>query len=262
MMNDSLIKYFPRTLFLSFLIHLMVIGIFFNFNKKKEIVRTTIIDLGSYRDFSDKPIAKDKIKKKTPLISKKKPEDKKKLKVLEKKKDNKPVEKKKIPIETTKDSILSKNIEKKIQKIEKTIDDNNDLEKVEENSKVIKKPLRSDQNLKNKNIKINKNLKAIQDRELKEYLISISSEINILANNQYPIQSIKRREQGSIVTRVNIDRYGYLNSFKVITKKPSRLNKSVNKILKKKNKFKAPPSHLFQNSEKLTFEININYILK
>ena len=260
-MNDNLIKYFPRTFFLSFLIHLIVVGIFISFNQKKEIVRTTIIDLGSYRDFSDKPVAKDTIKKKTPLITKKKTKAKKKLKVLEKKKEDK-LSVKKIPIETTKESVLSKNIEKKIQKIEKTIDDNNDLEKVEENSKVIKKPLRSDQNLKNKNIKINKNLKAIQDRELKEYLISISSEINILANNQYPIQSIKRREQGSIVTRVNIDRYGYLNSFKVITKKPSRLNKSVNKILKKKNKFKAPPSHLFQNSEKLTFEININYILK
>ena len=44
--------------------------------------------------------------------------------------------------------------------------------------------------------------------ELKKFLSLISHEINLIAMQSYPIQSIKRREQGTITTIIILDSKG------------------------------------------------------
>ena len=56
--------------------------------------------------------------------------------------------------------------------------------------------------------------------ELKKFLSLISHEINLIAMQSYPIQSIKRREQGTITTIIILDSKG--NIKKCILKKKTK----------------------------------------
>ena len=48
----------------------------------------------------------------------------------------------------------------------------------------------------------------------------------------------------------------------LLTKRPKNLVKAAKKILKKKSYLKKPPKLLFEDSNKVIFEIPINYILR
>ena len=82
-----------------------------------------------------------------------------------------------------------------------------------------------------------------------------------MASKSYPIQSIKRREQGTITPILIIDKNGKLLDIEIKNKAPKRLYLSTLKILKKFN-FPKPPSEILNAKGYLKIRIPVNYILK
>ena len=96
---------------------------------------------------------------------------------------------------------------------------------------------------------------------LSEYLSFISYEINKMASKSYPIQSIKRREQGTIVSVLTINKDGKLINIEIKDRAPKRLYKATTKILNS-FKFPKPPAEVLDNLGYLKIKIPVNYILK
>ena len=96
---------------------------------------------------------------------------------------------------------------------------------------------------------------------LSEYLSFISYEINKMASKSYPIQSIKRREQGTIVSVLRINKDGQLINIEIKDKAPKRLYKATTKILNS-FKFPKPPAEIMNDQGYLRIKIPVNYILK
>lgn len=105
------------------------------------------------------------------------------------------------------------------------------------------------------------NLRKTQDSQLRAYLLKVSENLNIQALNSYPIQSQRRREEGTIVVRIILGKTGNLISFETLTKSPKRLVKAATELIEKFKNFEPPPKHLFLKANKFTFEINLNYRL-
>ena len=69
-------------------------------------------------------------------------------------------------------------------------------------------------------------------------------------------------EEGKILIEVKINKNGTILNTKLKTKKPKRLAKAAENLLKRKIQFPNPPSYLFEKKKFFTFEIPINFILK
>ena len=97
--------------------------------------------------------------------------------------------------------------------------------------------------------------------ELKKFLSLISHEINLIAMQSYPIQSIKRREQGTITTIIILDSKGNIKKMSFEKRKPKRLFKATEKIIKSYN-FPPPPRIILNNKNEVKIKIPVNFILK
>ena len=107
-------------------------------------------------------------------------------------------------------------------------------------------------------------LKLIQNcsvNKLSIYLGKISEEINLIAAKSYPRQSIKRREQGTIVATITLNKDGNLREIDFDKKKPKRLYKTTEKIFKKYI-FPKPPENILNKQKLVKFKISVNFILQ
>ena len=77
----------------------------------------------------------------------------------------------------------------------------------------------------------------------------------------YPIQSIKRREQGTIISVLTLNKDGKLIKIEIKDRAPKRLYKATTKILNS-FKFPKPPTEILDNEGYLRIKIPVNYILK
>ena len=161
-------------------------------------------------------------------------------------------------------SLKKKETKKSTEKVEKVIEPNKKIIQKEEVKKLnnsnetpdIKPQLQSQ-----KQFSLRKNKSVINDKLLSEYLSFISYEINKMASKSYPIQSIKRREQGTIVSVLTINNDGKLIKIEIKDRAPKRLYKATTKILNS-FKFPKPPAEILDNRGYLRIKIPVNYILK
>ena len=122
-------------------------------------------------------------------------------------------------------------------------------------------------NVQNKSIRTEKknfsleSKSVIVDKLLSEYLTFVSFEINKAASKSYPLQSIKRREQGKIVSVLTLDKNGKLLDIKFENKSPKRLYRATIKILEKFS-FPTPPGEVLNAEGRLKIKIPVNFILK
>ncbi len=88
-----------------------------------------------------------------------------------------------------------------------------------------------------------------------------AEEINLIAAKSYPRQSIKIREQGTIIATITLNKDGNLSNIDFDKKKPKRLYKTTEKIFKK-YVFPKPPENILNNQKLVKFKISVNFILK
>ncbi|MEE2695098.1 MAG: energy transducer TonB [Pseudomonadota bacterium] len=229
------------SILVSLLIHTLVIS---HFNLIKKDNEVYVLDLSEFQEytFSQPKSIPPPIKKAPPQPKiKKKPKPKLVKKKLEKK-DVIPLKK-----EEPKRPVL---LEKK-EKIEK---------KIEPKKEVVNKTISS--NVEKKKFSLQKKEKSILvNKLLSEYLNSISFEINKRAAKSYPRQSIKRREQGTIISVLTINKGGNLVDVYFENKSPKRLYKATMTILKSFS-FPKPPEAVLDNKDQLKIKIPVNFILK
>ena len=221
----------------SIIFHLVFIYSFSNKKKKEIIKKYIVVNLASYKKPS-KVITQEKVEKKKPA---------KEIKKL-------PVKKEKI--------VADKKVLRKIVKEEfnpEKVD--NEVQKEIPIEKVIKKELSESINNRKAITQTTSDNQILTDKLLTLYLNKVSDEINLLAHNIYPRQSIMRREQGKIITRIIIDSTGKILKVIDVTKKPKRLAKATKLLLLKKKKLMQPPDILFTNNKSITLEIPVNYVL-
>ena len=231
---------------LSLMIHSFFI---YQFEESKKVEEIYVVDLSSHKEFKPKEIPKKKTKKVNNQLNKKtlKKEE------IKKEKDVIPIKKKEIKKEIkeieTKNQInpeKPKIIEKK--KVKK-------IEKVESNER-NKFSLGQKKSTANNNAK-----KLLIDQKIKSFLIQISEEINKIAMRSYPIQSIKRREQGTIIAVIVLNANGNLLGISFENRRPRRLHEKTKEIIKN-YKFPKPPSLIFETKETLKIKIPVNFILR
>ena len=253
MINNKFI-YFSITF--SLLFHFTIVFFFSSKTNDKEIY---VVNLSEFREFSfvqpTPPKPKEIVKEKTI----KKIEDKpiEQNKILDNKK--KEIEKKKDVV-----SLKKKETKERIEKVEKVIKPNKKIIQKEEVKKLnnsneipeIKPQMQSQKQFSLRNKK-----SVIKNQLLSEYLRFISYEINKMASKSYPIQSIKRREQGTIVSVLTINKDGKLMSVKIKDRAPKRLYKATTKILNS-FEFPKPPAEVLDNQGYLKIKIPVNFILK
>ena len=253
MINNKFIYF---SIAFSLLFHFTIIFFFTSKTNDKDIY---VVNLSEFREFSFVQPAPPKPKEIVEEKTIKKIEDK----PIE---QNKILDNKKKEIEKKKDVLSLKKIEtkKSIEKVEKVIEPNKKIIQKEEVKKLnnsnetpdIKPQLQSQ-----KQFSLRKNKSVINDKLLSEYLSFISYEINKMASKSYPIQSIKRREQGTIVSVLTINKDGKLIKIEIKDRAPKRLYKATTKILNS-FKFPKPPAEILDNREYLRIKIPVNYILK
>ena len=152
----------------------------------------------------------------------------------------------------------------KVNKVEKVIEPNKkniqkeEVKKFNNSNEIpeIKPQIQSQ-----KQFSLKKNKSVIKNQLLSEYLSFISYEINKMASKSYPIQSIKRREQGTIVSVLTLNKDGKLINIEIKDRAPKRLYKATTKILNS-FKFPKPPAEILDNLGYLKIKIPVNYILK
>ena len=253
MINNKFIYF---SIMFSLLFHFAIIIFFTSKTNDKEIY---VVNLSEFREFSFVQPAPTKPKEIVKEKTIKKIEDK----PIE---QNKILDNKKKEIEKKKDVLSLKKIEtkKSIEKVEKVIEPNKKIIQKEEVKKLnnsnetpdIKPQLQSQ-----KQFSLKKNKSVIDDKLLSEYLSFISYEINKMASKSYPIQSIKRREQGTIVSILTINKDGKLINIEIKDRAPKRLYKATTKILNS-FKFPKPPAEVLDKLGYLKIKIPVNYILK
>ena len=253
MINNKLI-YFSITF--SLLLHFTIIFFLTSKTNDNEIY---VVNLSEFREFSfvqpAPPKPKEIVKEKTI----KKIEDKQ----IE---QNKVLDNKKKEIEKKKDVVALKTRERveKVNKVEKVIKpkkeniQNEEVKKLNNSNEIpeIKPQMQSQ-----KQFSLRNNKSVIKNQLLSEYLRFISYEINKMASKSYPIQSIKRREQGTIVSVLTINKDGKLISVKIKDRAPKRLYKATTKILNS-FEFPKPPAEVLDNQGYLKIKIPVNFILK
>ena len=232
---------------ISILVHIFFVTKFLNDeNKDQEIY---VLNLSAYQQVQfEKQKSIPKEIEKTPDIEKPKKEEKKIEKKIEK------VEKK---IENDTEKILIKPIEKLI-KPNKTED--NKVAKVQKDEdfvaqKQVKKVIKQSSQLKNVKNKI------LVDKILGEYLKKISIQINRIATQSYPLQSIKRREQGTIRIIITLNENGRVLELFFENKKPKRLYKATKKIIESFD-FPKPSKEILNANKTLRVKIPVNFILR
>ena len=237
---------------ISILIHILVFyGL--NIENDKSIKEVVVLDLGAFQE-SYQPIEKKKI------VEKNKPEltpPKKQKKII------KPEIKKELKEELVKEETIPIQKLKDIQFPEKKIKKKNEItekssNKFPDNQKEIKTST-PQQIAKKKQAPLNK--KILVNKEMTNFLNLISKEINILAHKSYPKQSIRKGEQGTIISIITLNGKGDLLKLEFANKRPLRLHKATEKILLKYN-FPKPPNILLDNNLKLKIKIPVNFILR
>ncbi len=251
MINNKFIYF---SIAFSLLFHFTIVFFFTSKTNDKEIY---VVNLSEFREFSFVQPAPPKPKE--IVKEKKKIEDK----PIE---QNKILDNKKIEIEKKKDvvSLKKKETKKSTEKVEKVIEPNKKIIQKQEEKKLnnsneipeIKPQIQSQ-----KQFSINKNKSIIKNQLLNEYLSFISYEINKMASKSYPIQSIKRREQGTIVSVLTLNKDGKLINIEIKDRAPKRLYRATTKILNS-FKFPKPPAEVLDKLGYLKIKIPVNYILK
>ena len=253
MINNKLI-YLSITFSLIF--HLTIIFFFSSKTNDKEVY---VLNLSEFREFSfvrpSPPKPKEIIKEKTTKKIEDKPLEQNKIldnkkEETEKKKDVVPLKKKETKEIVEQIEKITAQSQKKIQKEE--IKKQNNFNEIPERKAQIQPP---------KQFSLQKNKSVINNQLLSEYLSFISYEINKMASKSYPIQSIKRREQGTIVSVLRINKDGQLINIEIKDKAPKRLYKATTKILNS-FKFPKPPAEIMNDQGYLRIKIPVNYILK
>lgn len=232
---------------ISILIHIIFIMKIFNDETKDQEIY--VLNLSSYQQVQfekQKTVPKEIVKE--PKIDEKKKIEKKVEKKLEK------VKKK---IEKVEKKLAIQPIEKIIKQNE--INDNKILEKKRKENfvpqKQVTKVVKQSSQLKN-----NKN-KILIDKILGEYLKKISIQINRIATQSYPLQSIKRREQGTIRIIITLNENGEVLELFFENKKPKRLYKATKKIIESFT-FPKPSKEILTANNTLRVKIPVNFILK
>lgn len=232
---------------ISILIHIIFIKKIFNDETKEQEIY--VLNLSSYQQVQfEKQKTVPKEIEKEPKIDKKKKIEKKVEKKLEKVKKKIEKVEKKLPIQP---------IEKIIKQNE--IDDNKILEKKRKENfvpqKQVTKVVKQSSQLKNIKNKI------LIDKILGEYLKKISIQINRIATQSYPLQSIKRREQGTIRIIITLNENGEVLELFFENKKPKRLYKATKKIIESFT-FPRPSKEILTANNTLRVKIPVNFILK
>lgn len=230
---------------ISILIHIIFIMKIFNDETKDQEIY--VLNLSSYQQVQfEKQKTFPKEIEKEPKVEKK--IEKKVEKKLEK------VEKK---IEKVEKKLAIQPIEKIIKQNE--IDDNKILEKKRKENfapqKQVTKVVKQSSQLKNIKNKI------LIDKILGEYLKKISIQINRIATQSYPLQSIKRREQGTIRMIITLNENGEVLELFFENKKPKRLYKATKKIIESFT-FPKPSKEILTANNTLRVKIPVNFILK
>ena len=122
-------------------------------------------------------------------------------------------------------------------------------------------PDKTQQAQKSQQITTSKINAELLSKQLSIYLGKISEEINLIAAKSYPRQSIKIREQGTIIATITLNKDGNLRNIDFDKKKPKRLYKTTEKIFKK-YVFPKPPENILNNQKLVKFKISVNFILK
>ena len=170
---------------------------------------------------------------------------------------------------------IKKKVEKieKIKKIEKKIPVKSVKKLVEEkkieDNKIIKEQFverfspqkEIKRSVKQSNQVTNINNKILIDKILSEYLKKISIQINKIATQSYPLQSIKRREQGTIRIIITLNENGRVLELFFENKKPKRLYKATKKIIESFT-FPKPSKEILAANNTLKIKIPVNFILK
>jgi TonB family protein len=219
------------------------------FNDETKDQEIYVLNLSSYQQVQfEKQKTVPKEIEKEPKIDKKKKIEKKVEKKLEKVKKKIEKVEKKLPIQP---------IEKIIKQNE--IDDNKILEKKRKENfvpqKQVTKVVKQSSQLKNFKNKI------LIDKILGEYLKKISIQINRIATQSYPLQSIKRREQGTIKIIITLNENGKILELFFENKKPKRLYKATKKIIESFS-FPKPSKEILTANNTLRVKIPVNFILK
>ena len=253
MINNKLV-YLSITF--SLLLHFTIIFFFTSKTNDKEIY---VVNLSEFRAFSFVKPAPPKPKK---TINEK----------ITKKIEDKPFERKKILDNKKKETEKKKDVVSLNKKETKEIIES-DEKVVEPNKKIIQKtevkkfnnsndiPEIKPQIQSQKQFSLKNNKSVINNKLLNEYLSFISYEINKMASKSYPIQSIKRREQGTIVSVLTINKDGKLINIVIKDRAPKRLYNATTKILNS-FKFPKPPAEILDNNQYLKIKIPVNFILK
>ena len=232
---------------ISIFFHIFFVMNFLNDETKDQEIY--VLNLSTYQQVQfEKQKSIPKEIEKTPNVEKSKMEEKKIEKKIEK------VEKK---IEKDKEKILIKPIEKLI-KPNKTEDTK--VIKVQKKEdfiaqKQVKKVIKQSSQLQSVNNKI------LVDKILSEYLKKISIQINRIATQSYPLQSIKRREQGTIKIIITLNENGKILELFFENKKPKRLYKATKKIIESFT-FPKPEKEILTANNTLKVKIPVNFILK
>ena len=231
--------------FFSIICHLIFIQFFETFKKKDEEI--IVMDLSLFKEFKvEKKLAPTPQKNNEKIIEKKSP--KKEEKIIEKK----PIKKndEKIALDKPKTQEKSKTVEKL------------NVEKIKAKKVEIQDPASKSQQTQKPQQVITSKIKAeLLSKQLSIYLGKISEEINLIAAKSYPRQSIKRREQGTIVATITLSEDGNLRNITFDKKKPKRLYKTTEKIFKRYI-FPKPPENILNNQKLVKFKISVNFILK
>ena len=231
--------------FFSIICHLIFIQFFETYKKKDEEI--IVMDLSLFKEFKvEKKLAPTPQKNNEKIIEKKSP--KKEEKIIEKK----PIKKndEKIALDKPKKQEKSKIVEKL------------NVEKIKPKKVEIQDPASKSQQTQKPQQVITSKIKAeLLSKQLSIYLGKISEEINLIAAKSYPRQSIKRREQGTIVATITISEDGNLRNIAFDKKKPKRLYKTTEKIFKRYI-FPKPPENILNNQKLVKFKISVNFILK
>ena len=205
------------------------------------------MDLSLFKEFKvEKKLAPTPQKNNEKIIEKKSP--KKEEKIIEKK----PIKKndEKIALDKPKTQEKSKTVEKL------------NVEKIKAKKVEIQDPASKSQQTQKPQQVITSKIKAeLLSKQLSIYLGKISEEINLIAAKSYPRQSIKRREQGTIVATITLSEDGNLRNITFDKKKPKRLYKTTEKIFKRYI-FPKPPENILDNQKLVKFKISVNFILK
>lgn len=240
-------NYFIFAFFLSLTIHIIFV---YQIQKQNEIDEIFVLDLASYKEFKPRKVELQK-----PII--------KEVKKPEKKIEQKKIEQKKI-IEKTIPINEKKKIEniKPLEKVEQTkvLEKKEEPKKIKKVEEVLKKKEDANFNQK-KTLQSDKKKRLLANEQMKSFLVRISEDINKIANKSYPIQSIKRREQGTFNVLIVLNSNGELLELKFENKRPKRLYEKTKQILKS-YKFPKPPSAMFIDTQILSIKIPVNYILR